>query len=133
MIANPKKIKMKFKDLNVKKIPVKHKNSLMKLIVPGNPILLKIKIKNIVVNTGIIVTRFLRWKTSLIEKRSYKQPKQKNIPAEVNPCATIIKTDPTNPFKLKLKRANKTRCIWTIDEYAIIFLKSNCLRAPIEQ
>lgn len=132
-MANPKKMKIKFKDLKVRKIPVKHKNSLIKLIVPGKPMLLKIKIKNIVVNIGIVVTRLLRWKTSLIEKRSYKQPKQKKIPAEVNPWATIIKTAPTSPFKLKLKRANKTKCIWTIEEYATIFLKSNCLKAPIEQ
>jgi len=41
----PKKIKIKFNDLKVRKMPLIHNNSLTKLIVPGKPVLLSIKKK----------------------------------------------------------------------------------------
>ena len=107
-----KKVKLKL----YCKIPEKHKTSLIKLIQPGKPILVKVKININVQKIGITKTKPLKYKIFLVKKRSYKAPKQKKTPADVNPCATIINKPPNKPFKVFVNNANTTKFICTTDE-----------------
>ena len=101
------------------------KNSERKEEQKGKDILAKVNNKKNVVNKGNEYDNPWKYTKNLEWYLLYNNPINKNNPLDINAWVNINNDEPIKPIKSLENNPNIEKFICIIEEYAIIFLKSN--------